>query len=111
MFTASHRFARISPRKARLVIDLIRGRSVQDALDILKFTDKKASALVDKVLRSAIANADEKNADVRSLVVSKALVNEGPRIKRFQPKDRGRAHPIIKPTAHIVVEVAEGRQA
>lgn len=104
-WTAKHRFARLSPRKARLVVDLIRGKPVQDALDILKFADQKAGLLIDRVLRSAIANADEAEADVRSLVVQDAYINEGPRIKRFQPKDRGRAHPIIKPLAHIVVTV------
>lgn len=111
MWHATHRFARISPRKARLVVDLIRGRPVQDAMDVLKLTEKKAATLVDKVLQSAIANAAEAEANPRTLYVRQAYVNEGPRIKRFQPKDRGRAHPIVKCTSHICIEVAqrEGR--
>jgi large subunit ribosomal protein L22 len=103
-----HRYARISPRKARLVTQLIAGRHVDQAFDLLKFTRKRASVLVDKVLRSAVANADEQEGDVRSLYVHEARVDEGPTIKRFRPKDRGRAHPINKRTSHIVIAVAEG---
>jgi len=104
---ATHRYARISSRKARLVVDLIRGRHVNEAQDILRFTRKRASALIDKVLRSAIANANEQEADVRSLFVSTARVDEGPYMRRWRPKDRGRAHPILKRMSHIVVEVEE----
>lgn len=110
-WTSIHRYARISPRKARLVTELIGGRHVQEALDLLKFTRKRASVLVDKVLRAAMADADEKEADVRKLFVHEARVDEGPRMKRFQPKDRGRAHPILKRTSHIVITVAEGPKA
>lgn len=105
---ATHRFARMSPRKVRLVTDLVAGRHVDEALELLKFTRKRASVLVDKVLRSAIANADEAEADVRRLYIHEARVDEGPMIKRFQPKDRGRAHPILKRTSHIVIQVGEG---
>jgi large subunit ribosomal protein L22 len=108
VWKAIHRFARISPRKARLVVDLVSGRHVDEALELLKFTKKRASALVDKVLRSAIANADEAEADVKRLFIHEARVDEGPQMKRFQPKDRGRAHPILKRTSHIVIAVAEG---
>jgi large subunit ribosomal protein L22 len=104
---AVFRYARITARKARLVVDLIRNRHVNDAIDILRFTDKKASAMVDKVLRSAIANANEQEADVRELYVKEARVDEGPVIKRFRPKDRGRAHKILKRMSHIIVVVAE----
>lgn len=104
---AVYRFARITARKSRLVVDLIRGRHVDDALDVLRFTDKKASAMVDKVLRSAIANANEQEADVRRLYVKEARVDEGPVFKRFRPKDRGRAHSILKRMSHIIVVVAE----
>ncbi len=104
---ATYRFARISSRKARLVIDLIRNRHVNDALDILRFTDKKAAGLIDKALRSAMANASEKEADVRRLYVKMASVDDGPFFKRFRPKDRGRAHSILKRTSHITVVVAE----
>ncbi len=107
-WTSRHRYARISPRKARLVSDLIANRHVNDALDLLKFTNKRASVMVDKVLRAAIADADEQEADVRNLFVHEARIDQGPTIKRFRPKDRGRAHPIMKRTSHIVVTVGEG---
>jgi len=102
---AKHRYARISPRKARLVVDLIRGRDVQDALNILKFTPNRAAGMVSKVLTSAVANANEAEADVERLYVGEAVVSEGPTIKRWHPKDRGRAHPIKKRTSHITVVV------
>lgn len=104
---ATHRYARISARKARLIVDLIRGRQVQDALNILKFTPNRAAGMISKVLTSAIANANEAEADVEALVVSEARVDEGPTIKRFRPKDRGRAHSIMKRTSHIHVAVNE----
>jgi large subunit ribosomal protein L22 len=107
-FTSVHRYARISPQKARLVTRLIAGRHVEEALDLLKFTPKRAAVMVDKVLRAAMADADEREADVRELWVHEARVDCGPVIKRFQPKDRGRAHPILKRTSHIVVTVGEG---
>jgi len=102
---AKHRFARISARKARLIIDLIRGRDVQEALNILKFTPNRAAGMISKVLTSAVANANEAEADVEDLVVAEAFVNEGPSMKRWQEKDRGRAHPILKRTSHITVVV------
>ncbi len=108
VWKVTHRYARISPRKARLVTQLIADRHVDQALELLKFTRKRASEMVDKVLRSAMANADEQEADVRRLYVHEARVDEGPTIKRFRPKDRGRAHPIKKRTSHIVVAVGEG---
>jgi len=104
---AKHRFARISPRKARLLADLIRGRDVQDALNILKFTPNRAAGMISKVLTSAVANANEDEANVESLYVLEATVGEGPTMKRFHPKDRGRAHPIMKRTSHITVAVEE----
>lgn len=107
-WTSIHRYARISPRKARLVSSLIANRPVDDALDLLKFTRKRASVFVDKVLRAAMADADEQEADVRNLYIHESRVDEGPTIKRFRPKDRGRAHPIMKRTSHIVVTVGEG---
>lgn len=107
-WTSKHRFARISPSKARLVTALVAGRHVDEALELLKYTRKRACSLVDKVLRAAMADADEQEADVRKLFVHEARVDEGPRIKRFQPKDRGRAHPILKRTSHIVITVDEG---
>lgn len=108
VWTSIHRYARISPRKARLVTGLIAGRHVDEALDLLKFTRKRASVMVDKVLRAAMADADEQEANVRELYVHEARVDGGPIIKRFHPKDRGRAHSILKRTSHIVVTVGEG---
>ncbi len=108
-FTSTHRFARISARKARLVADLIRGKSVDQALTALTFSKKRAAVLISKTLKSAVANADQAEADVRNLIVTEAKVDEGPTMKRFQPKDRGRAHPIMKRTSHISVAVAEGK--
>jgi len=107
---SSYRFAPLSARKARLVTQLIAGRSVQDAMDILKFTRKRAATMIDKVLRSAVADADEQQADVDNLYISSARVDEaGVRIgtKRWIPKDRGRAHPIRKKACHIHITVTQ----
>ena len=106
-YRSTHKFARISSQKARLVVDMIRGRDYDDALALLSFSKKRAAVFVRRVLEAAQANADQAEADVRQLVVSEAFVNEGPTIKRFQPKDRGRAHPILKRTCHIHVAVDE----
>ena len=102
---AKHRFARIAPRKAKLIADMIRGENAQHALNILKFTPNRAAGMIAKVLTSAVANANEAEADVDRLIVADARVDSGPSIKRFIEKDRGRAHPILKRTSHIVVVV------
>lgn len=107
---SSYRFAPISARKARLVAQLIAGRSVQDAMDILKYTRKRAATMMDKVLKSAVANADEQQADVDNLYVCSARVDDaGVRIgtKRWIAKDRGRAHPIRKKACHIHITVTQ----
>jgi len=106
-YQAKHRFARIAPRKARLVMDLIRGRDVDDALTLLRFSKKRSSDMIAKVIRSAVANANEQEtAAIRNtLFVAEARVDPGPTIKRFQPKDRGKAYSIMKRTSHLVVEV------
>jgi len=104
---SKHRYARISARKVRLMADMVRGMQVQEALNVLKFSPQRAAGMVSKVLTSAIANANENEADLNRLVVSETRVDEGPTMKRFQPKDRGRAHPINKRTSHIVVVVEE----
>ena len=107
---ASYRYAPMSARKVRLVTQLISGRPVQDALDILKFTPKRAASIIAKVLQSAVANADEQEADVERLYVSEARADgAGRRIgtKTWIAKDRGRAHPIRKEASHIYVTVAE----
>ena len=110
---AEARFIRMSPRKARLVLDLIRGRDANDAVNLLRFTKKRAAREVQKVLRSAIANAEfvadkEKvTLDVDNLYVAEAYAGDGPRAKRIRPAPMGRAHPYQRRTCHIVVEVAE----
>lgn len=99
---------RIAPRKARLVADLIRGKKVGEAYAILKNTDKKASDIIEKVLMSAVANADHNlNLDVNTLIVKEAFVNEGTTLKRFRARAKGSASRINKRTSHITVVVAE----
>jgi large subunit ribosomal protein L22 len=107
-FTSKWRFARITARKARLLTDLIRNRPVGQALDLLKFNKKRGAIMVAKVLKSAIANADEQEADVENLFVSKSFCDDGPIMKRFQPKDRGKSYSIFKRLCHITIEVDEG---
>ena len=109
-FCSSYRYAPLSARKARLVTQLIVGRSVQDALDILKFTSKRAATMIGKILKTAISDADEQQANVDNLYISCARVDDaGVRIgtKRWIPKDRGRSHPISKKACHIYVTVTE----
>jgi large subunit ribosomal protein L22 len=104
---AEARYQRISPQKARLVIDLIRGQQAGKAITILQGTNKRIAPSVEKVLRSAIANAEAKSndVDVDQLVVTEAYVNEGPRSKRIRPAPMGRAYRYQRRTAHIVVAV------
>lgn len=110
---AMARHVRVSPQKARLVIDLIRGHRAEDALQILRFTPKRIARDVEKILRSAIANAERKaedageSLDVDQLYVTRCFVNEGSRWKRLRPAPMGRAFRYQKRTAHIVVAVAE----
>ena len=105
---ATAKTVRIAPRKVRLVVDLIRGKSVGEAISILKFTPRGASPAVEKVLMSAIANAEHNyDLDVENLVVSEAYVNEGATMKRFRPRAKGSAAPIMKRTSHITVVVSE----
>ncbi|MCO6437144.1 MAG: 50S ribosomal protein L22 [Phycisphaerae bacterium] len=106
-WTARHRFARIAPRKARLVIDLIRGQRCDEAVEQLRFNRRRAAYFIRNVLRSAMANASEAEASVGDLVVTDARVDGGPYYRRWQPKDRGRAHPIARRTSHITVVVTE----
>jgi large subunit ribosomal protein L22 len=102
------RYVRIAPRKARLVIDLIRGKSVEEAFAILRFTPRAASPIIEKVLASAVANAEHNhNMDTSRLYVAKAYVDEGPTMKRFMPRAMGRVNMIRKRTSHITVVVAE----
>ena len=114
---AMARHVRMSPQKARLVIDLIRGQRAEEALQILRFTNKRAAHDIEKVLRSAIANAERKaedagaSLDVDELYVSSCFVNEGSRWKRLRPAPMGRAFRYQRRTAHIVVAVAEHHTA
>ncbi|MFL6304675.1 MAG: 50S ribosomal protein L22 [Candidatus Sulfotelmatobacter sp.] len=110
---AEARYVRVSPQKARLVVDLIRGVQAGDAINILRGVNKRIAPAVEKVLRSAIANAENKSAevDVDKLVVTEAYVNEGPRTKRIRPAPMGRAYRYQRRMAHIVVKVGEKAEA
>ena len=105
---AKHRYARVSPQKARLLADMIRGLPVEEARNILAFSNKKAAGMVKKVLDSAIANAEQNQGmDIDELKVSTVYVDEGPTMKRLQARAKGRANRIFKRTSHIVVKVSE----
>ncbi|PQD94173.1 50S ribosomal protein L22 [Pradoshia eiseniae] len=105
------RTVRIAPRKARLVLDLIRGKQVGEAIAILNYTPKAASPIIEKVLKSAMANAEHNyDMDVNTLVVSEAYANEGPTLKRFRPRAMGRASAINKRTSHITIVVSEKKE-
>ena len=112
-FTATYRFARVSPQKARLVLDMIKGRRVEDALNALDYSTKRIAPDVAKVLRSAIANANnvsqEKgvDVDVDNLYVKNAIANEGPRMKRIRPAPMGRAFRYQRRLAHLSIVLAE----
>ena len=112
-FRAQTRFVRVSPQKARLVLDLIKGQRVEDALNTLAFTKKRIAAKVEKLLRSAVENANylstEKNVDVDldSLYVKRAVANDGPRMKRIRPAPMGRAYRYVRRIAHIEIALAE----
>ena len=103
---ASARYVRMSPRKGRLVADLIRNRLVGEALTILKFNErKKISGIIEKVLRSAIANAQQKspNVDVDNLYIAKIQIEQGPAMKRIRPAPQGRAYRILKRMSHVKI--------
>ncbi len=110
-FTALHRGARISPYKARAVIDLVRGKPVQEALSLLEYEPRRAAPMIRKVIRSAMANASsDLDVDLNRLVVVDARVDGGPLLSgrvRFMPRAQGRAYPIRKRTSHIRVTLAE----
>ena len=105
------RFVRVSPRKARPVVDLIRGQQVPMALAMLRNLPRQASKVVEKILRSAVANAEQKEmGDSESMVVSKAFVDCGPTLKRFRSRSQGRANAIHKRMSHITVVVSAGKR-
>jgi large subunit ribosomal protein L22 len=106
-YRASHRFARISPRKAGLVMTMIRGMEIDRALEVLDVSPQRAAKLIAKVVRSAVANADEQEADLESLVVADARAEQGPVYTRMQPRARGAADIRRRPTCHLVIELEE----
>ncbi len=102
------KYLRVSPYKVRLIADMVRGKKVEDALTILKFLPKKSGRLINKTLRSAVANAENTQAiDVDTLVIKTILVDEGPKLKRWRPRAMGRATRILKRTSHITMVLAE----
>ncbi|MED4600356.1 50S ribosomal protein L22 [Paenibacillus validus] len=102
------RYVRIAPRKAQLVVDLIRGKQVGEAIAILRHTPKSASPIIEKLLNSAVANAEHNySLDPNSLVISQVFVDQGPTLKRFRPRAMGRASRINKRTSHITLVVSE----
>lgn len=107
--TAEARYVRVSPQKARLVMDMIRGQQAGDAINILSATNKRIAPAIEKVLRSAIANAENKSqdVDVDRLFIAEAYVNDGPRVKRIRPAPMGRAYRYQRRMAHIVVKLGE----
>lgn len=115
-FLAKHRFARITARKARLVADLIRGRGVNDALEVLQFQHKRASEYYSKLVRSAMANAshNDEGVNVNALVITDCRADDGPMLQgrmRFRPGPQGRAMPFKKMTAHLTVVLSETESA
>jgi len=108
---AVEKFIRISPRKLRYVADAIRTKKVDDAVDLLTFTTKKAALIIRKAVQSAAANATENHKmNEDDLVVAKIFINEGPILKRFRPRARGRATKIRKRTSHLTVIVSDGKE-
>jgi large subunit ribosomal protein L22 len=105
---ASARFSRISPRKARMIADLVRGRDAAEAIQLLQFTNKSGAPVIKKILESAVANARQGGLDVDTLYVSKATVDKGPNrfFRRWRPRAMGRATRVTKGISHIVIELA-----
>ncbi|OCL27834.1 50S ribosomal protein L22 [Orenia metallireducens] len=102
---------RISPRKARLVIDLVRGKEIGEAFGVLKNTPNKAAGIIEKLLISAVANAENNHGMIADeLYISEAYVDEGPTMKRYKPRAMGQASPINKRTSHLTIKVAEKKE-
>ncbi|MFC6646779.1 50S ribosomal protein L22 [Granulicella cerasi] len=116
-FRAEAKFQRVSPQKAKLVLDLIKGQRVEAAINTVAFTNKRIAPVVEKVLRSAVANAqhlsDERGLDIDldNLIVKTAVANDGPRMKRIRPAPMGRAFRYQRRIAHIIITVAEKKAA
>jgi large subunit ribosomal protein L22 len=106
---ASAKFSRISPRKARMIADLVRGRDAAEALQLLQFTEKSAAPVILKIIESAVANARQSGVDVDTLFISKATVDKGPNKfnRRWRPRAMGRATRVQKGISHIVIELSE----
>lgn len=105
--TAKATFVRIAPRKVQIILDLIRNQPVDKAMGILKNTPKAATEVLEKVLKSAMANAEQKDMDTSNLYVAECYVNQGPTLKRIRPRDHGRAYGIKKKTSHITIVLKE----
>ena len=104
---AQAKYIRIAPRKVQVIIPAIKGRKVEDAISILQFMPRKGARILQKVLHSAVANAEQNKVDIDTLVVKTVLVDGGPSLKRFMPRAMGRAYPILKRTSHITVFLEE----
>jgi len=106
---ATQRYVRISPQKVRMIVDAIKGKPAETAINALKFMPQKSAGIVEKIVRSAVANADQNTSiDVDDLIVRNLIVDQGPSMKRFKARARGRGARILKRTAHITVVLAEG---
>ncbi|PHS03606.1 MAG: 50S ribosomal protein L22 [Blastopirellula sp.] len=112
-YNASHRLARISPRKVRPLADMVRGKFADEALDILRFQPHRGARMLEKVIKSALSNAQDPDQNrgtsvsVDNLIISEATVDGGPVIKRWRPRARGTAYPILKRTSHINITLEE----
>ncbi len=105
---AMHRYARISAQKVRMIVGAVKGRPVEEAINVLRFMPQKSASLVGKVMRSAVANADENTSlDIDELIVKNVIADQGPSLKRFRARARGRGSRILKRTSHITVVLGE----
>jgi large subunit ribosomal protein L22 len=104
---AQAKYIRIAPRKVQVIVPAIKGRKVEEAISLLQFMPKKGARILNKVLHSAVANAEQNKVDIDTLVVKTVLVDSGPTLKRFMPRAMGRANPILKRTSHITVLLEE----
>jgi large subunit ribosomal protein L22 len=104
---AQAKYIRIAPRKVQVIVPTIKGRKVEEAIAILQFMPRKGARILQKILHSAVANAEQTKVDIDTLVVKTVLVDGGPTLKRFMPRAMGRATPILKRTSHITVYLAE----
>jgi large subunit ribosomal protein L22 len=110
-YKAIHRYADMSPRKIRLVANLIRGRAADEALELLRFLPNKSARLVEQVLKSALGNAEDRGArEIENLLIAESRVDGGPIMKRIQPRARGTAYPIKRRYAHIHVTLSDGEE-